>query len=133
MNKESEMCELKVTEQELVDLDNKLDPFGSGVYETEFGKFAILGIRVQEEEFALGSIDHRSINDPDDQEPEPLDGICTYGIGMYAGTASEAIHNASDFGLPHAAIIAGNDYDDVNVNDEGEVIIKDPVVIKIIQ
>ena len=127
------MKELRITENDLIDLDDQLDEFGSGVYETEQGTFHILGLRVQEQEFQLGPISHRSVNDPDDQTPEQLDGICTYGIGTQACSAAKAIEMASEFGLAHAAIIAGNEYDDVNVNDVDEVIIKDPVVIKIIQ
>ena len=90
-------------------------------------------LRAQEEEFTLGPISHKSVNNPDDQEPEQLDGICTYGIGAQACAADEAIRLAGEQRLPHLAIIAGTQYEDSAVNDPDEVIIMDPVVIKVIQ
>ena len=127
------MQDIRITKQDLVDLDDELDEFGSGIYETTFGSFTVLGLRAQKEEFSLGPIFHKSINNPDDQEPEQLDGICTYGIGAQACAADEAIRMAGDQRLPHLAVIAGTRYEDNDVNDPDEVIIMDPVVIKVIQ
>lgn len=127
------MEDLKITKQDLVELDDELDEFGSGIYETSFGSFTILGLRAQNEEFQIGPITHKSINNPDGQEPEQLDGICTYGIGAQACAANEAIRLAGEQQLPHLAIIAGTQYENNDVNDPDEVIIMDPVVIKVIQ
>jgi hypothetical protein len=62
-----------------------------------------------------------------------LDGLCAYGIGNQACCAREAIEQASEWGMPHAAIIAGNEWERDLVNDPDEIIVSDPVVISIIQ
>ena len=124
---------MSITKQQIEDMCDTLDEFGSGTYETEHGVFHVLGLRAQAQSFTLGPISHKSINDPDDQEPEQLNGICTYGIGVGGCNAQEAIDLTEEFHLPHMAIIAGNEYEDSAVNDPDEVIIMDPVVIKIIK
>lgn len=77
---------MSITKQQIEDICDTLDEFGSGTYETKHGVFHVLGLRAQAQPFELGTISHKSINDPDDQEPEQLNGICTYGIGVAGAT-----------------------------------------------
>lgn len=85
--------------------------------------YGCVGVRVQEEPFELGEIDHIShIWDNGDDTGEELDGICA--------TNSNALEYAPEYFGDHIAIIAGN-----NISygeDAGEIIIKDAVVVAII-
>lgn len=80
------------------------------------------GIRVQEEEFRLGTIDHKSHVwvDGEDTEEE-LDGISAMDINH--------ISNIQYFGS-HVALIGCNEYE--SGEDAGEIIMKDASVIAII-
>lgn len=96
------------------------------------GALAIYGIRTQDEEFepegeAMTHLSH--IWDNDDDTGDTLDGVC-------ASTADfiEMHDQSRGFGYymgEHCAIIGGNHYS--YGEDDGEIIITDPVVIKIIR
>jgi hypothetical protein len=108
-------------------------------WELPEGRFKVIGIRVQVDvPFELGPIAHRSTNSPDGMPETPLDGICTLEIGHCADNEAEAdkvIRAAENYGYEgsHVALIAGSDYMDADANDPGECIIKDPIVIRVIQ
>lgn len=87
-----------------------------------FYDYEKVAIRVQEEEFSIGSIEHRSHVWVDgDDTLEELNGICctildSVGINEYFGT--------------HVAVIGGNAY--TYGDDSGEIIIEDPVVLEVL-
>ena len=87
--------------------------------------YEVYGIRTQEEPFELGEIDHRSLVWVDGEETdEELDGLsCTRKEFARMHT------NGSYFG-DHIAIIAGTRY--TAGEDAGEIIISDPVVVRIL-
>lgn len=100
--------------------------------EQYIGEYAVVAIRTQEEPFELGEIDHLSHvwNDGEDTEEE-IDGLSattvkSARIDMHADDHSP-IHGFY-FG-EHAAIVCGNDYE--VGEDEGEVVISDPVCVHI--
>ena len=92
------------------------------------GEYEYVGIRVQEQEFELGEITHKSHNwgYNDNYETvdfgEELDGICC--------TRLEEAEKSEYFG-DHIAVICGNHA--TFGEDDGEIIIEDPVVVKIIR
>lgn len=82
-----------------------------------------IGIRVQEEEFELGSMDHVSKVWVDgDETDEELDGVCVIDINKLSGSDGY-------FG-DHVAVVCGDraDYG----QDYGELIISDAVVVEIL-
>ena len=85
--------------------------------------FGFVGVRIQEQPFALGSIDHLSHIwvDGNDTEEE-LDGICAIHVN--------ALEAACEYYGDHVAIIAGNgaSYGE----DAGEIIIRDAIVAAVI-
>lgn len=91
-------------------------------------EYEYVGVRVQEQEFELGEITHKShVWGYDDNDEvvdfgEELDGICC--------TRLESLEKNEYYG-DHIAIICG--YSATFGNDDGEIIIEDPVVIKIIR
>lgn len=91
-------------------------------------EYEYVGIRVQEQEFELGEITHKSHNwgYNDNYETvdfgEELDGICC--------TRLEEAEKSEYFG-DHIAVICGNHA--TFGEDDGEIIIEDPVVVKIIR
>ena len=84
--------------------------------------YEFVGVRVQEQEFELGAIEHLShVWDNGDDTGVELDGICAcqldrLGVNNYFGD--------------HAAIICGNEGE--FGEDDGEVIIRDAEVVFII-
>lgn len=85
--------------------------------------YEFVGVRVQEREFDLGEIDHLShVWDNGEDTGVALDGICAckldrLGVNRYYGN--------------HAAIICGNEAE--YGEDDGEIIIRDAVVVKILR
>lgn len=100
--------------------------------ERYIGEYAVVAIRTQEEPFELGEIDRLShVWDDGDDTDEELDGLSattvkSARIDMHADDHSP-IHGFY-FG-EHAAIVCGNDYE--MGEDEGEVVIGDPVCVHI--
>lgn len=87
--------------------------------------YEVYGIRTQEEPFALGEIDHRShIWEDGDDTGEELDGICCTTKEM------AKLHTSGYYYGKHTAIIAGNRSH--SGEDEGEIVITDPVVVRIL-
>lgn len=84
--------------------------------------YTYVGVRVQEQEFELGAIDHFSHawDDGDDTGIE-LDGICTCKL--------DRLGRNQYFG-DHVAIICGNEAE--YGEDDGELIIRDAEVVKVI-
>lgn len=95
-------------------------------WDIEFEKF---GIRIQEQPFDLGSIDHNSKVWIDGEETdEELDGVCS--INLDAPEAVECLNGYGYFGN-HIALIASDSYE--YGQDVGEIILKDAVVLYIIK
>ena len=81
-----------------------------------------IGVRVQEVPFELGSIDHNShVWDDGDDTGVELDGICACTL--------DRLGSNNYFG-DHVAIICGNDVE--YGEDDGEIIIRDAEVVKVI-
>lgn len=84
--------------------------------------YEFVGVRVQEQDFELGTIEHLShVWDNGDDTGVELDGICAckldrLGVNQYYGD--------------HVAIICGNDAE--YGEDDGELIIRDAEVVKVI-
>lgn len=88
--------------------------------------YEVVGIRVQEEPFRLGEMDHVShIWDDGEDTGEELDGVCTV-----SSTVADRVFKMLDYYGEHVAIIAGNEYR--WGQDYGEIIIRDPVVVEIL-
>lgn len=92
------------------------------------GEYEVYGIRTQDEEFdaegeTMTHVSH--IWDDGEDTDEELDGVCASTI---KGIAEHV--NGTYYGR-HCAIIAGNDY--TWGEDANEIIITDPVVIRIIK
>lgn len=91
--------------------------------------YEVVSIRVQDPEFELGEMDHKSHVWVDGEETdEELDGVCcinsqcadkVFGSRFFGGYPGE-----------HIAIIAGNRYE--GGEDYGEVIIADPIVVEVL-
>ena len=97
-----------------------------------FDDYEYVGVRTQEPPFELGTINHCSsvwING--EESSEELDGICVTNAHSKAVKyhSDDAFFNFKYFGT-HIAIICGNigEYGE----DDGEIIIKDPIVVKIL-
>ena len=84
--------------------------------------YEFVGVRVQEQDFELGTIEHLShVWDNGDDTGVELDGICVcsldrLGVNNYFGD--------------HIAIICGNEAE--YGEDDGELIIRDAEVVKVI-
>lgn len=90
----------------------------------EDGEYEYVGIRVQEEEFQLGSMDHVSKVWIDGTETEEeLPGICVIDI--------KEVQNSSLYFGNHIAVICGDRAE--RGEDLGELIISDPVCVEILQ
>lgn len=89
-------------------------------------EYNYIGVRIQEEPFEIGAIDHLShVWDDGDDTGVELDGICAIDVARL----DLANRNGEYFG-GHSAIICGScaDYG----ADLGEIIIQDAEVVKII-
>lgn len=95
-------------------------------WDVDFGKF---GIRIQEQFFTLGSIEHNSkVWFNGEETDEELDGICA--IDLNAPEAAECLNGNGYFGN-HIALIASDSYE--YGQDAGEVILKNAEVLYIIK
>lgn len=95
----------------------------------DFDDYEYVGVRIQEEPFSPGEIDHRSSVWVDgDETDEVLDGICAIDVNSVHRIAN----NPWFYGYPgdHCAIIAGNSA--TGGEDDGEIIIHDPIVVHIV-
>ena len=93
------------------------------VAEEAFYDYEMIAIRVQEEAFELGSIDHVShIWEDGEDTGEELDGICAIRI--------DQIRSASDYFGGHIAVLGSNSYE--YGEDAGEVILQDAEVLAIL-
>lgn len=97
--------------------------------------YEYIGVRTQEEAFALGEISHCSSVWVDEEETDDmLDGICCTSIDSPAIVAHCDEGVRSMYGKyygGHSALIASNDAD--IGEDVGELILRDAVVVKIIK
>ena len=104
------------------------------VAEEYFYDYEYIGVRTQEAAFKLGETDHVSSVWVDGEETsEELDGICCTKLDSPAIVAHCDEGMSSQYGTYygcHIAIIAGNEAS--YGEDEGELIIRDATVIKII-
>ena len=92
-------------------------------------KYGYIGIRVQEQPFQLGTLNHRSVVwDDGDETDEQLNGVCVTNINAYDKYGS-AMYRTQYYG-DHLAIVCGDDAD--YGEDLGELIISDPTVVDII-
>ena len=86
-------------------------------------RYGYIGVRIQEQSFELGVIDHLShIWDDGDDTEEELNGICAINV--------RDLELACEYYGDHVAIIAGNSA--TYGEDVGEIIIEDAVVAAII-
>ena len=94
------------------------------VAEELFYDYEKFGIRTQEVPFSVGSMDHVSHDwiDGDETEDE-LNGVCAQDVDTIEKYNNEYFGN-------YVAIIAGNEYE--YGEDDGEIIIRDPVVVRIL-
>ena len=84
--------------------------------------YEFVGVRVQEQEFELGTIEHLShVWDNGDDTGVELDGICVCSLDRLG---------ANNYFGNHVAIICGNDVE--YGEDDGEIIIRDAEVVKVI-
>lgn len=97
------------------------------------GEYEYYGIRTQEECFALGEIEHLShIWNDGDETDEELDGIsCTTITSRAVSMHGEGNSRLGKYYGGHIAIIAGNEIE--YGEDEGEIIIRNATVVKIIK
>lgn len=83
----------------------------------------VVGVRVQEEEFSLGSMDHESSIWVDGEETnESAGGLCV--------VSADEISTAHQYFGGHIAIVCGNDY--MYGEDPGEIILRDPVCVEVL-
>lgn len=86
-------------------------------------EYTYIGVRVQEQEFELGEIDHVShIWDNNDDTGVELPGICACKLDCLG---------ENDYFGDHIAIICGDEAE--YGEDYGELIIRDPKVVAVIQ
>jgi hypothetical protein len=84
--------------------------------------YEFVGVRVQEQEFELGTIEHLShVWDNGDDTGVELDGICVCSLDHLG---------ANNYFGNHVAIICGNEAE--YGEDDGELIIRDAEVVKVI-
>ena len=88
-----------------------------------FFDYEVIGVRVQEQPFELGEMDHVSHiwNDGEDTGVE-LNGVCVVN--------ADKIENSHYYFGDHAAIVCGNKF--TYGEDPGEIIIEDPVVVEVL-
>ena len=98
------------------------------------GKYEVIAIRTQDiAPFELGEMDHESkVWEDGEESDEGIGGLCatsidSSGIKMHS---SEYDHWSGFYFGDYQAIIGGNHYE--LGEDDGEVIIQDPVVLEII-
>lgn len=99
------------------------------VAEELYYDYEVVAIRVQDPEFELGEMGHKSHVWVDgDETDEELDGVC----GIRSNMAESVFNSFFSYVYPgkHVAIIAGNRY--TCGEDRGEVIIEDPVVVEVL-
>ena len=88
-----------------------------------FYNYEIVGVRVQEEPFELGEMEHRSaVWEDGEATEETLDGVCV--------VKHDKLAEAQDYYGNHVAIVVGNRY--TYGEDPGEIIIEDPVVVEVL-
>ena len=96
------------------------------------GEYEYIGVRTQEEAFKLGALDHCSSVWDDGNETEGmLNGISVTNVhsdALKMHTGEDPMFR-SYFG-EHKAIICGNSAE--SGDDEGELIIADPVVVEVL-
>lgn len=84
--------------------------------------YEFVGVRVQEQEFKLGTIEHLShVWDNGDDTGVELDGICVCSLDCLG---------ANNYFGNHVAIICGNEAE--YGEDDGELIIRDAEIVKVI-
>jgi hypothetical protein len=84
--------------------------------------YEFVGVRVQEQEFELGTIEHLShLWDNGDDTSVEFDGICVCSLDRLG---------ANNYFGNHVAIICGNEAE--YGEDDGELIIRDAEVVKVI-
>lgn len=88
-----------------------------------FYDYEIVGVRVQEEPFELGEMEHRSaVWEDGEATEETLDGVCV--------VKHDKLAEAQGYYGNHVAIVVGNRY--TYGEDPGEIIIEDPVVVEVL-
>ena len=91
-------------------------------------EYDYIGVRVQEQPFELGEIDHMSkVWIEDVETDEYLNGICATSVNFMSSVFAD--DNGEYFG-DHSAIICGNEAE--YGTDVGEIIISDAIVSAII-
>lgn len=94
------------------------------------GEYAVVAIRTQEHPFELGFIGHLShVWDDGDDTGEEIEGLSATTVKSKRIDMHSCEHSV-DHGYylgEHVAIVCGDDYD--MGEDEGEVVIKDPVCV----
>lgn len=106
----------------------------AAVKDEYFYYYTYIGVRTQEKEFDLGEIDHCSSVWVDGEETDDtLDGISCTNVNSPAVVAHCEEGMGSRFGVyfgDHVALIGSNDAE--YGEDEGELIMRDAVVLKIL-
>ena len=88
-----------------------------------FYDYEVIGIRIQEEPFQPGELEHRSHVWVDEEDTgEELNGV---SVVRY-----DSIGQAQSYFGDHAAIIVGNRY--TYGEDPGEIVIEDPIVVEVL-
>ncbi len=107
-------------------IDKLKEMIDNNDWDIEYGKF---GIRIQEQPFELGAINHNSkVWIDGDETDEELDGVCA--IDINSPEALESLKGNGYFGS-YIALLAGCNFE--YGFDAGEVILKDAVVLSIIK
>ena len=90
-----------------------------------------IGVRIQEEPFVLGGLDHNSHNWVDgDDTGEELDGACAIAVHELETVMRVQEKAMGEYVGDHVAIIAG---DNVTYGEDiGEIIIQDAAVVAVI-
>lgn len=100
------------------------------LYWDDDNAFDYIGVRTQEQEFELGTIDHTSKVWIDGEETdEELDGLCVTDYENPAVKAHGSDRSGSCYFGDHVALIGYNYGSDGE--DDGEIIARDPEVIYI--
>lgn len=98
------------------------------------GEYEVIAIRTQEvDPFEIGEMNHKSqVWEDGEETDENLDGVCATDIGSFGVKmhSNEYDHRSGFYFGEYQAIIGGNHYK--LGEDDGEVIISDPVVLEII-
>lgn len=109
---------MKITREFAAEISNKIEEI------KENGCFyGVFGIRVQEESFELGTMDHCSyVWIEGEQTDEELPGVC-------AISENSIMSGTHEYFGDHVAVVAGDRY--TYGVDPGEIIIEDPEVVYI--